>query len=563
MKHLRIWSCLAACTASVGLLLGETTTWKAVVCDSGTSEVYPIDLPIGQSPIAETPVPGIIGPEYVAIIPDATRAVVSGINTYPNPNIFSLNLTTNPVSIATSSSLFVPQVAVAITPDATKAYTTDAIGNVNVINVAVLSTIAVIPQTAFGTYTPLFIALSPNKPEGYISTADSKVFVINTDTNTVTSSFDLLTGSRSFSIAVTPNGSEVYVSNASSNLVFRITLNDGEAHPIVGTINGLQSQGLAISSDGKAVYVIQPGLDISSPGQILNTLTKIDTSTHAIVDEFLIPMELVNPLWLAISPDGKTACITDAGQPSTQEQPAVPGQLVAFIDTTTGSSSTLQLSSADESILTGVAITPDPAPTARFTYTSSGSTVTFDASASSSPVGTIATYAWDFGDGQTETTTAATTSHTYSVEADLTITLTVTNTSGTSTAVTFTGQTVSNWGGPSAVTSQQISVQTIGVSKFKGKVHRNHKKKKVYLKTGWPESLIPHAKKYEIYERNKKIAIVKADHKRHKTIRLHPRHFPHKISKDYRHYLDHKYSIRVVNTSNRVSLPTFVHVKKN
>lgn len=554
MKNLRIWSYLAACTVCVNFLLGETTTWKAVVCDTGTSEVYPIDLPVGQSPTAESPVAGIVGAEYVAITPDATRAIVSGLNTYPNPNMFSLNLTTNPATIATSSSFFVPLIGTAITPDGTKAYFTDAIGDVNVVNTADLSNITVIPQAAFGAYTPLFIALSPNKPEGYITTAGSKVFVINTDTNTVTSSFDVISGARTFFTAVTPNGSELYVSNASSNLVFYINLNDGTAHTLVGSVHAIQSTGVAMGPDGKAVYVVQPGATA-------NILTKIDTSTHAVVDEFQIPAQLVAPSAVAITPDGKTACITDAGSSALH----LPGQFVAFIDTTTGSSSTLQLSSAPQSVLSGVAITPDPAPTARFTYTIAGSALTFDASASTSPIGTIASYAWDFGDGQTETTTTPTTAHTYCTAGNYTVTLTVTNTGGTSTAVTFTGQTVSNWGGPSAVTTLQITIPTpqCGVASFKGKVHRNHKEKKVYLKTKWTKSEAPNAKKYEILERNKKIATIKANHKRHKTIRLHPRRFPNKITKDYDHYLEHKYNIRVITTTGQVSKPTFVHIVKH
>ena len=47
----------------------------------------------------------------------------------------------------------------------------------------------------------------------------------------------------------------------------------------------------------------------------------------------------------------------------------------------------------------GVSITPDQAPTASFITSINGSTVFFDGSGSSSPVGSIATYKWNFGDG--------------------------------------------------------------------------------------------------------------------------------------------------------------------
>ena len=72
-------------------------------------------------------------------------------------------------------------------------------------------------------------------------------------------------------------------------------------------------------------------------------------------------------------------------------------------------------------------------------------------------MGSIASYAWNFGDGTTATTTSATTTHTYAASGTYNVTLTVTNTQGTSTAQTFTGQTVSNNGGPSATTTQAVS----------------------------------------------------------------------------------------------------------
>jgi DNA-binding beta-propeller fold protein YncE len=530
------------------MLLGATTNWQALVCDTNTNQVFPINLPLNQPPSAESPITGIGSPINVAITPDATKAVVSsGLS--QGSNIFTLDLTTSPFSIIAHQTLAAPVGSVAITPDGSTTYAIDENGDITILNTSNLSIIDTIQQPEFGVYTPAYIALSPNKAEGYVTTQDTKVFVINTNTNAVTDNFDL-PGTTTGPIAVTPNGSEVYVGDVTSNRVFYITLSDGIVHSITGRTGAPNTFGIAIAPDGTAAYAIQ----LTGPSN--SVLTKIDTSTHTDIGEFTIPTALDSPANLAITPDGKTACITDRGEEA-------PGQFMAFIDTSTGSSSTLQISTAGSSRLWGIAITPDQAPTARFTPTMSGATVTFDASTSSSPIGTIATYAWDFGDGQTETTTSPTISHTYSTSGTFTVTLTVTNTAGTSTELTFTGQTASNNGGPSAVTTQQIAVQSIGVASFKGKTRIYHKSKKIFLKTQWSKLLSSNPSRVVIYERDKKVSTMKASHRHHQLLRLHPHHLPHKVSKDYRHYLEHKYNIRVVDSSGHVSDPTFVHIVKH
>jgi DNA-binding beta-propeller fold protein YncE len=549
MNPLRVWPFVMALVASTGVLLGAITDWQALVCDRGSNELYPIDLPLNQPPSVESPFAGITRPAFVAITPDATRAIVTSLNSSPNPCTFSMDLTTNPISIAGSTGLVDGPGSIALTPDGAKIYVSENILNIKVLKTSDLSLIATIPNSEFLGNPPLQLAISPTRPEGYASTGSNVVYVFDTNTNHVTGTYPLPSGS-SFGIAVTPNGSEVYVGDINSNKIFYITVSDGSVHTITGMATAAQTQGIVIAPDGTAVYAVQI---IGAGGGVL---TKIDTSTHAVVGEFAIPSELSGPKYIAITPDGKTVYIADVGTTD-------PAQYAAYIDTASGSSSILQISTSQYSAQLGIAITPDQAPTARFTSTISRATVTFDGSTSSSPIGSIATYAWDFGDGQTSTTSSPTTSHAYSASGTFTVTLTVTNTAGTSTELTFTGKTASNNGGPSAVTTQQITVQIIGVDKFKGKVHLHHKKKKVYLKTKWSKSLVANTTKYEIYARNTKIATVKAGQKRHKTLRLHPHHFPNKISKDYRHYLDHKYNIRVVNSLGHISQPTFVHVTKH
>ena len=65
---------------------------------------------------------------------------------------------------------------------------------------------------------------------------------------------------------------------------------------------------------------------------------------------------------------------------------------------------------------------------------------------------------WNFGDGNTLETSSPVVTHTYLFSGIYTVTLTVTNSAGTSTTLTFTGQTVSNNGGPSAQTSQTVQI---------------------------------------------------------------------------------------------------------
>lgn len=77
-------------------------------------------------------------------------------------------------------------------------------------------------------------------------------------------------------------------------------------------------------------------------------------------------------------------------------------------------------------------------------YTGSvGLGLTFDGSGSSDPVGTIVSYAWDFGDGDTATEVSP--AHTYASEGLYTVTLTVTDNDGlTDTATTLADITVSD-----------------------------------------------------------------------------------------------------------------------
>ena len=484
--HRRIWPMFLAFIIGFCPLLAGTN-WLAFACNDGLSEIDLVDL--GVPPSAKTPVIGMNYPYTIVITPDATRAVVAcGENEPSVPNVFALDLTTSPISISTSTSLpssrYTVPFATAMSPDGTVVFITGPSNQVVVLRVSDLSLVATIPSSAFGGEF-YFIALSPNEPRGYVTGFSNKVYVIDTETYTELTYFTLPSGARSLNIAVTPDGSEVYVGDRDRNAAYYITVGDSTVHTIPLAYGGTHD--VVAAPDGTAVYLVQT-----------TSLTKIDTSSHTVVGEFPYPPQIVSAGCADITPDGKMVCVSSWWRDTPQ--------YMAFLDTTTGASlfSPLQLSTDENSDFVDISITPDQAPTAAFTTSISGTTVFCDGKSSSSPIGTIAQYQWDFGDGQTVTTTSPTVVHGYATTETYTITLTVTNTAGTSTRKTFTGQIVKNNGGPSAMLQRQVSVQASGVASFKGKVHRYSKKRKLSLKTWWTKSLMPQAKKFQLFARKKK-----------------------------------------------------------
>ena len=88
---------------------------------------------------------------------------------------------------------------------------------------------------------------------------------------------------------------------------------------------------------------------------------------------------------------------------------------------------------------------------------------------------------------------------------------------------------------------------------FKGKIKKNFRRKRIWIKTTWSTSHRADTAKYQIFSRHKKIKTISVRHSRKATIRLHPRLFPLSISNDYRSYLHNKYKIRILYRSGLVS----------
>lgn len=368
-----------------------------------------------------------------AISPDGKTAYVVNLN---DNSIAKIDLTTHPPTLSStiSSPNFDGPNGISISPDGKFA----CLVNTNTNAFVKIDLTTPIPTEIVVTspnFTSLFLsAITPDGRMALVSnTFDDSVVPVDLTTPIPTPGAKILGFNGPSAIAITPDGTKALVTNFVPGDVVPIDLT--VTPPVAGTpivLSGANA-GIAITPDGRTAYVITT-----------NSVTPLNLTTPTPTIEAPI-LGITNPVNIAISPDGRTAYVT------VQANAIVP---IDIAQTPPHVGASIPLSASPSFI----SITPDQAPVARFNTTiGSGDMVLFDASGSLSPVGTIASYAWDFGDGSTEVTTSPTITHTYINGGSPIVTLTVTNSNGTSTRQTFTGQTVSNEGGPTATVSNTIN----------------------------------------------------------------------------------------------------------
>jgi YVTN family beta-propeller protein len=430
--------------------------WTAYVANPVDNTVTPINTATNTP---GTPITAKNFPDAIAITPNGTTAyVVTEDNT-----VTPINTATNtPGTPGTPIMVKGAPNTIAITPNGTTAYVV-TVNSVTPIDLA--TNTAEAPITV--ALTPSAIAITPNGATAYVSDpSDNAVTPIDLATNTPGT--PITVGSNPSEIAITPNGTTAYVSNAGGNIgtVTPIDLATNTAGPPI-TVGALPDA-IAITPNGTTAYVVNEGQVPNSPG----TVTPIDTATNTPGT----PITVGNtPGGIAITPNGATAYVTNFGCAISRFMPTCPpptpdDNSVTPIDTATNTAGT-PISVGKNP--TDIAITPDQAPVAHLSVTpaEAGQPTGFDASASTVAFGTITTFAWDFGDGSTATTSTPTTTHTYATPGPYTATVTETDSNGTSTTQVFTGQTMSNNGGPSAVASQNFTVVpplTIATSSLPG-----------------------------------------------------------------------------------------------
>ncbi|MHB8264060.1 MAG: PKD domain-containing protein [Acidimicrobiales bacterium] len=438
-------------------------SWTAVVAE--LSGIVPVDVATSKPGIPQDVVNSSLNvaslPQVVAVVPNGQTAYALG---YDN-SVYPYNLVTNtveaPISLPVGSGANNDNlVAIAIAPNGKTAYVADAVSSV-IIPIDLSTQQAGTPiglGSDQGTpiTSPGGIAISPDGTTVWVNAdgnADDVLVPIDVATASAGAPVIVTNYPEAESVAITPDGKAAYVVNY-QNGVIPVTLATGAVGSTI-SLGSTDPEGIAISPDGSTAWVTE-----SLGGTGSGAVAPIDLATGNAGTSITDP-SLAAPAGIAFAPDGQSVYV---GNNSFSNGGSGDNYVTVISAVTKTVTATVDISSLGEKQADSVAISPDQAPVAKLSVTPepAGQATTFDASASTVAVGSIVSYAWNFGDGKSITTTSPTTSHVYASAGSYTATVTETDSAGTSTTQVFTGSTVSLNGGPSAMASQSVTVPAVG-----------------------------------------------------------------------------------------------------
>jgi YVTN family beta-propeller protein len=401
------------------------------VIDTATNKVT-ATIPVGRYP------------EGVAVTPDGTKVYVT--NSYDD-NVSVIDTATNKV-IATIPVGRYPE-GVAVTPDGTKVYVANSGNNDytgNTVSVIDTATNKVVAKIYAGKY-PYGIAVNPAGTKVYVTNHNClKVSVIDTATNKVIATVPV--GEYPYGIAVNPAGTKVYVANIGSETVSVI---DAATNKVIATVPlgvGWGLNEVAVTPDGTKVYVTSGNVSI------------INTDTNTVIASVNVGN---NPYSVAFSTASKSVlpAANFSANPTFGKAPLT----VAFTDKSTGSptkwkwtfgdgtNSTIQnpthmyskagnytvslsatnaAGSNTTTKINYIKVTAVTKPVASFSSNVTSGKVPLNVAFTDKSSGTPTSWKWTFGDGTTSVIKNPT--HIYSKAGKYTVSLTATNSAGSNTA---------------------------------------------------------------------------------------------------------------------------------
>jgi YVTN family beta-propeller protein len=236
---------------------------------------------------------------------------------------------------------------------AQNAYIPNQLGNtVSVLSTATNRVTKVINDDSI--HYPFPVAVTPDGSKVYIANyyneiGKGSVSVISTATNTVTAVINDKSFNMPDGVAVTPDGSKVYVANCIGSTMSVIATATNTATTITDS-SFSEAIGVAVTPDGSTVYVANNGPNFNG-----NTVSVIDTATNTVTATITLPGGK-GPTAVAVTPDGSKVYVANDSDVN----------VVSVIDTATDTVGSITVGGYP----TGVAVTPG----GRKVYVSNGHT---------------------------------------------------------------------------------------------------------------------------------------------------------------------------------------------
>jgi YVTN family beta-propeller protein len=251
---------------------------------------------------------GTIGiePNDMAVTPEGTKVVLAeGASSQVQIITVATGAVAKTVAIPKVGATVARPDAVAITPDGKTAYVVD--GANNLVYPVTISSGALGAGIAVGAQgDPGAIVVTPNGEKAYVANYSShNVSVITVSSKTVTATVTIGAGEtgKPIALAVTPNSAHVYVADQGNAQADDITTSSDTVTNTI-TVGSMADANLAGGGDPNILAVTPEGSKLYVASYTAGTVADIATSTDTVTKTITLPGTGPNPNALALTPNG-------------------------------------------------------------------------------------------------------------------------------------------------------------------------------------------------------------------------------------------------------------------
>lgn len=230
----------------------------------------------------------VMHPSGVAVNPAGTRVYLT--NSASEGAVSVIDTSTNTVVAIVALPIQSFPLGIAVNPAGTRLYAVNHFSQPeHTVSVIDTSNNAVVATVELMWHEPYGVAVKPDNTRVYVTNAGYvTISVIDTSTNTEIATVPV--GQSPHGIAVNPSGTRVYVANSFANTV---SVMDTSNNTVVATVPvGVEPEGVAVNPAGTRVYVTNAAS---------NTVSVIDTSTNTVVAAVPVGNQ---PNGVSVTPDG-------------------------------------------------------------------------------------------------------------------------------------------------------------------------------------------------------------------------------------------------------------------